>query len=721
MNGIIKMKIKDLHSNLNKDINLLKFYQKKEISVDSFWIEKNIIKDLHNKNLEKNIKLKQKNKILIKKINKKNNFDWLKKIKRKKILSPFEKNNKKIDIQKFIKWKLDYFLSLFKTERKKNIYLIEFFKNFKKQKLLYKILFFIIISCITILLDKKTIEYYTNNWYKKIEQLKNNWNLKQKIKLAKSSYRDFQIANFLFIPFSIFPGEKINNAKYVISWWLKVSDLIVNITNFIKKSDNFVEKKWEENIMYSQLLENSKNIFIYTEKKLNEIIKIYSKINFSKDKIKQNKIDYFLYQTKKYNYYIEEINNNFNTFLNILGHNKRKKYLIVFQNNDEIRAQWGFMWSMGILEIFRWQIKKFEKRDVYDYEFKIKKEHFKKEKAPEWLNKLTPNLWLRDSNYFINLKDSSEKIRFFINKAWFDIDGIIYINQNTLLEILDLIWEYHSKVLNTDVNSKNFSLLMSSLVEAKKSKVGTLWTPKKVLFDFIEEFKNKIKSEKISKFKILKILLKDIEKREIKFYLFDKKERELLKNISLYNPINYNKTLDFNYPVFTSISWNKSDRYIAISYKKIVKKTKNCDFDTSFEINLKHNFNKKEENKILNIFNKFWIKDTSSKLLNIQWKWENRQYIRVILPKNIILKNKKDFISIKNYNKNEKSVAFFLNTKPWEKSSFKINYILKNTNCELYNYELYKQPGIKKYNLKLNTFGKNSFFSNIKEDLFINK
>ncbi|MDQ7022157.1 MAG: DUF4012 domain-containing protein [Candidatus Gracilibacteria bacterium] len=125
--------------------------------------------------------------------------------------------------------------------------------------------------------------------------------------------------------------------------------------------------------MYSQLLENSKDIFIYSENEINDIIKIYEKINFSDNILLRKKSDYFIEEGKKISYYLNNINNNFDTFLSILGHNKRKKYLIVFQNNDEIRAQGGFMGSMGILEIFRGEIKKFEKRDIYDYEFKLKK------------------------------------------------------------------------------------------------------------------------------------------------------------------------------------------------------------------------------------------------------------------------------------------------------------------------------------------------------------
>jgi len=578
----------------------------------------------------------------------------------------------------------------------------------------------ILLFIFIIFIDKVAIEYFTNNWYKKLLSLKNNSNLIEKQSLINSSNNDFKIAEILFIPFKIISGEKINNANNIIIWGIKITNLLNKISLFSKWTYNFIEEKWEENIAYSQLLKNSQKIFSSTEKELKSISRTYNKIHFSDNILLQNKLDYFKIELNKASYFINIINNNFDTFLDILWHNKRKKYLIVFQNNDEIRPQWGFMWSMWIVEIFRWEIKKFEKRDVYDYEFKIKKEHFSKESAPEWLNKMTPFLWLRDSNYYINHKDSANKIKFFIEKSGYNIDWIIYINQNSLFSILDLVWEYESKVLNTKVNSSNFSIIMSSLVESKKSQNWTTWTPKQILFDFMKEFKEILKEKNISKAEILKSIFKDIKNREIAFYNFNKKERELLKELSLFNPINYNESLDFSYPVFTSISGNKSDRYIKIDYEKTIKKWIKCEYKTTLEINLEHTFNKKDLENNKDILNKFWIKENIKKLLFIQWNWENKQYVRIIIPKNAIIENNKKILSIKKYYKRWKIVDLYLNTKVWEKSNFKLDYTIPNNKCKLYNYKLYKQPWIREYNLKLDSFWDKRIFKNIKSDLFIN-
>jgi len=101
--------------------------------------------------------------------------------------------------------------------------------------------------------------------------------------------------------------------------------------------------------------------------------------------------------------YLESFEKNYATFLDLLGHTKEKKYLVVFQNSDEIRPTGGFMGSMGVVSLFRGKVKSFEKNDVYAYEWNLKRQNLEKIPAPEGINKLTDSFGLRDSNYFIDV------------------------------------------------------------------------------------------------------------------------------------------------------------------------------------------------------------------------------------------------------------------------------------------------------------------------------
>jgi hypothetical protein len=99
----------------------------------------------------------------------------------------------------------------------------------------------------------------------------------------------------------------------------------------------YISGKDINKISFSNLILNQKNNLKNIEKNVEAIlittekIKLNTNIN-NKKLLVQNRQK--LLNFKKY---INIINNNFETFLNISGHNKKKKYLIVFQNNDEIR------------------------------------------------------------------------------------------------------------------------------------------------------------------------------------------------------------------------------------------------------------------------------------------------------------------------------------------------------------------------------------------------
>jgi hypothetical protein len=193
--------------------------------------------------------------------------------------------------------------------------------------------------------------------------------------------------------------------------------------------------------------------------------------------------------------------------------------------------------------------------------------------------------------------------------------------------------------------------------------------------------------------------MRNIKNRDLMIYSFDK--NKILSGLELDWTINFKKTIDFNYPIFTSISGNKSDRYIERTYKKKYNIARNCDILTKFEINLKHNFIWENKEKVEKIFKEFEINKMPNykNLLNIQWNWLNHSYVRVLIPKDAIIDT--SIHSVTTYkNKNYKQVDFYLKTPVWWTSHRYMEYIIKNPECKNYSYKVYKQPWIREYNLE---------------------
>jgi len=633
--------------------------------------------------------------------NKTKNFDSLGKYKisvvsflseKSKILSIFLKKKSIIAYNKFKVYKKNSDIDSKIKSMRIYCFLDKYVFSFLKKMYLSIFIFFLFL-CI-IFLSKVLIEVKVNSWYQKIIEIKNTKS-EEKIKdLVRWSINDFRIASALFIPFLLIPSDKLETPKHVIYWWKQLAYTLNNLIKVYNNVNTEIKNSWVWNIELTKILSWSKNEFFSMEDDLNKTLSEYNLITDLKGTTLNDKFELWKKYLNMLDKYLLLIKNNYQTFLNILWDKKEKKYLVVFQNADEIRPTGWFMWSMWIVHLYKWKITKFETSDVYAYEWNLKKADYLKLKSPEWINKITPILWLRDANYSIKYSNSSENIKFFMNKAWYDLDWIVYINNTLVEDFLKLTWNISFTKIWEDIRYNNFSQIMSLLVESKKYKDWTIWTPKQVLFDFIDEFKQRlVKDWKYLSY--INIILNDILKREIVVYSFSPKENELLKNLSLNWYIDYSSSLDFAYPVFTSISWNKSDRYINRSYEKKVKEISWCNFDTSLKISLTHNLTLDDEDILKNLINKYQI--TNKDTMYIQWTWDNWEYVKVLLPKEAIIENNPDYV-IEETEK-FKYVSFYLKTKRFETSSKTIKYLLSNKNCKKYSFNLYKQSWIRKYDL----------------------
>ena len=548
-------------------------------------------------------------------------------------------------------------------------------------------------------LDKIMVENRVNAWYTKILSLKDaGYSIKDIKKTVNSSRLDFMLANLWFTPFRVIWNQQIKNANAIIKGWKYLTETLDDTLFVYKKTENFINKKWFSEINFVQLLINLKPELKVIEWDIEGAVSYYNKVQDLWDPNLEASLTTWVWLLTQAQYYISTINDNFDTLLSILWYKKQKRYLVVFQNTDEIRPMWGFMWSMWIMTLANGNIKSFEKKDVYAYEWNLKRALYDRLKAPEWLDKITDSFWLRDANYFLNTRDSSRSIKFFIEKAGYKIDGVIYVNQNTLLDFLDETWEVDFEKLWLKVNSANFSELFSTLVEAKLFKVWTLGTPKSILFDFIWEFTSKL-LEDWDYFAYSKILLENVQKREIMFYAFNPEENQFLQKLWLTGDIDFEETFDVAYPSFTSISWNKSDRYIRREYIKNVNIDSNtCEVQTDFTIRLRHTFSAWDRSRIENLFETYEI--SGDNLMSIQWAGDNYQYVRVILPKNAVITPQQDIINIVEH-KRWKTVEFYIKTPAWGESIYTIWYQIPNPDCKSYDFKLVKQPGVKKYDMTM--------------------
>ncbi len=692
--------LNDLNNDFDKEVDIKSQIETKKLSIDHSLVLKNT-NDIEKK--LKDVNLYKKFFVRIHKSNTKN-FDALSKNKSTFLPKSIVSKNETIDLvsEENISKCAEYnhinikSTTFFKTKKIiNNIFtqIDQVTNNYSRKSSILAI--FVICFFSFVLISKFIIEYNVNSGYNNLVDLKNsNKNEDVMIELVEDSITNFNISKFFFFPFKIIPWEKINTAEYIINWWKNIAYTMNDLINVYKDINKSIKEKWVKNIELTYILHKNEENIKKIDSDLSKALEDYNKIKDINQPSLNDKFETWRKYLNDLSKYLWTIRSNYQTFLNILWDKKEKKYLIVFQNADEIRPTWGFMWSMWIIYLYKGKITKFVKEDVYSYEWNLKKADYMRMKAPEWLNKITPILWLRDANHSINLDNSSENIKFFINKAWYELDWIIYINNTIIEDFLKLTWNISFTKIWENIKDSNFSEIMSLLVESKKFKSWTIWTPKQILFDFIDEFKQKLVND-WNYLAYLKIILDNISKREVMVYSFSPKENELLWKLDLNWKIFYESTLDFAYPVYTSISWNKSDRYLTRSYKKEIKKNKDCSIDTSLKVSLTHNLDIEAEQKLKELVKKYEIKTPWT--MYIQWMWDNWEYVKVLFPKDAIIKEDKAY-KISD-TPSSKVVSFYLKTKRFETKSVNISYKLKNPECSPYSFNLYKQAWIRKYDL----------------------
>lgn len=772
------MNIKDIHTDLDPEISPFPEVEKKELSAWSLWDINTW--DIKN-NLENEISLAKWKNIKISKLkkqsifNKIKSFDWISLLKKKKDIdisqpysTPVQDLSDKIwDIKENLSDNLSpdklnnhiqnihENISGWIKNSSENIKLnaSEFYDNnlkkkkhnFKHKRLIKwtdsfsfswkwlinkyqeywifkKISVWIIFLFVLLFGVKFSIESSVNSGYKNLASIKDgNVSFEKVQKIINDSHFSFVFADFLFKPISLIPNESVQNGYHVIQWGKQITLLWDEFLQFFDWIQKLINKKWIDNIYTSQVIENSKTKFLKFEYILSKTLIHYDKITQIWDIKLQNTFDNTVKKLHQTLRYVKTINLNFDEFLSLMWHYEQRKYLIVFQNNDEIRPTGWFMWSMWIITVYKWKVVSIEKSDVYKYEWEINKiykaNNEAKEKAPKWLDKLTWTWGLRDSNYEPFVKDTAEDIRGFLNKINVDLDWIVFINKSTIQEIIRVSWWIEFDTLGMKITDENFSRVISTLVEAKTSKVWTLWTPKQVLFDFAEQFYTHMKENK-DYIPYAKVIFNHLQNRDIMIYSFHSDENSLLWKLNLNGELAFHKTLDFAYPVYTSLSGNKSGRYIKTEYKKSVDLIWKCEYKTNLDIIRRHTYNNLEEEKIdvlldtYNVENKFHIK-------KIQWKSDNSQYMRIYLPKNAEV-TLKEWMTVQKFYRYT-LVDFFMTTRLYETTSYNIEYKVQKDNCKGYSYTLYKQPWIPEYKMDITINWEEISANEVKRDFVIKR
>lgn len=198
---------------------------------------------------------------------------------------------------------------------------------------------------------------------------------------------------------------------------------------------------------------------------------------------------------------------------------EKKTYLLVFQNNNELRATGGFLGTYGLLELQNGEARITRIESIYALDGQLKEII----SAPGPLRRqVTQNWGLRDSNWFVDFPQSARKMLEFLEKEGGVLaSGVIALTPDVFEDLLHLTGPVAMPEYGVDLTAENFREIVQYKTSIDYDR--ELNQPKKFLADFAPLLVAKLADlPKGSVLSVFDVLLRAVEKKNLLLFSLDK-------------------------------------------------------------------------------------------------------------------------------------------------------------------------------------------------------
>ncbi|MCB9802672.1 DUF4012 domain-containing protein [Candidatus Nomurabacteria bacterium] len=242
----------------------------------------------------------------------------------------------------------------------------------------------------------------------------------------------------------------------------------------------------------------------------------------------------------------------------VLGESQEKRYLILFQNNNELRATGGFIGSLAVLDIYQGEIKNLEipRGGTYD----LSAGQTSMIKAPQALSLINPyfNIW--DANWWPDFPSSAQKISWFYqNFGGSTIDGVIAVNAEVLKALLEVLGPQEMPEYGVVISADNLYSVIQDEVEFNYDK--ELNQPKAIIADLAPKLLDKLLHSSAEQKQIITTLVEQLANKNIQMYLNNPETQEKIRQFAWSGEV-LKSQKDYLQVVNTNIGGGKTDNDI---------------------------------------------------------------------------------------------------------------------------------------------------------------
>lgn len=243
---------------------------------------------------------------------------------------------------------------------------------------------------------------------------------------------------------------------------------------------------------------------------------------------------------------------------------KERVFMVLFQNNWEIRPGGGFIGSFGILKIKNGQVSDLQIHDTGNFDGRVPTTVPAPYPMPETLH--IKSMQLRDSNFspdFItNAKMAEEFYR--MGQGQEKFDGIIGVNANVLISFLSVTGPVEIPGYPGTYEDENAILALEYQVEKAFDEQGIVRGERKsVMNDLAKVIIAKSQTlDSSQKVKLLEIISNDLKKKDIQLYFTDSEIQSEVENVNWSGRVDENWKQDYLMVSDANLGAYKSDYYV---------------------------------------------------------------------------------------------------------------------------------------------------------------
>jgi len=272
---------------------------------------------------------------------------------------------------------------------------------------------------------------------------------------------------------------------------------------------------------------------------------------------------------------VSKISDSLDSFLYIAATDGgRRDFLVLMQNEMELRPSGGFIGSFGVLSFEDGRFLGMDVGDVYDIDGQLKGHVEPPAPIKEVLGE--PSWYLRDANWEADFTKAAKDLEWFFDKETDrKIDGIITINLSVAKALLDQLGEVWVPDFDEKINSDN--LFDQAEFYSEKAFFAGSRQKSTFLGKLSSQLMEEIKNQKgMGQMGVVRAMLESLDKNEMQIYVHDKKTASNLADLGWDGSIYSggcgmeNCIADYLYIVEANLGVNKSNYFLRRDIERTV-------------------------------------------------------------------------------------------------------------------------------------------------------